>query len=137
VVASPRPGRGGRDAPAARRSRDHPPAGCRRREGDGTGPGRLRHYHRLPGHRPQQLRGRVRDASEARPMSRSDVLADAGWAEARTSRPGLVLVEDNTARGEGHIPAATRSWLTRGHWAGVYVVPRIPAVRGANDPTNY
>ena len=39
-------------------------------------------------------------------MSRSDVLADADWAEARTSRPGLVLAEDTTAHGEGHIPAA-------------------------------
>ena len=46
---------------------------------------------------------------EVRPLSRSDVLADADRAEARTGRPGLVLVEvgeDTTAYGEGHIPAA-------------------------------
>ena len=56
LVASPRPGRGGRDGPAAPRRGDHPPAGSGQREGDGTSPARPRHHTRLPGHRPQQLR---------------------------------------------------------------------------------
>ena len=55
VVAPPRPGRSGRDGPAPDRRRDHPPPGRRQRQGGGTGPGRLRPHHRLPGHRPQQL----------------------------------------------------------------------------------
>ena len=41
--------------PAAPRRADHPPAGGGRRQGDGTGPARPRHHHRLPGHRPHQL----------------------------------------------------------------------------------
>jgi GNAT superfamily N-acetyltransferase len=39
-------------------------------------------------------------------MSRSDVLADADRAGARTSRPRLAIVEGTTAYGEGRIPAA-------------------------------
>ena len=54
VVAPPRPGRGGRDGPAAARRHDHPPAGSRQRQGDGAGPARPRPHPRLPGHRPQQ-----------------------------------------------------------------------------------
>jgi 3-(3-hydroxy-phenyl)propionate hydroxylase len=52
VVASPRPGRRGRNDPAAPRRADQPPARRRQRQGDGTGPARPRHHHRLPGHRP-------------------------------------------------------------------------------------
>ena len=55
VVASPRPGRSRRDGATAPRRADHPPAGRRQRQGDGTGPARPRHHHRLPGHRPHQL----------------------------------------------------------------------------------
>jgi len=41
-------------------------------------------------------------------MSRSDVLVDAGWAEAHLDDPGLVLVEvdeDVSAYDKGHIRA--------------------------------
>jgi 3-(3-hydroxy-phenyl)propionate hydroxylase len=55
VVASPRPGRRGRNDPAAPRRADQPPARRGQRQGNGSGPDRPRHHHRLPGHRPHQL----------------------------------------------------------------------------------
>jgi thiosulfate/3-mercaptopyruvate sulfurtransferase len=44
-------------------------------------------------------------------MSRSDVLVDADWAEARIGKPGLVIVEvdeDTSAYDKGHIPTAIK-----------------------------
>src|SRR5712675_2319467 len=44
-------------------------------------------------------------------MSRSDVLVDADWAEARIGDPGVVIVEvdeDTSAYDKGHIPSAIK-----------------------------
>ena len=44
-------------------------------------------------------------------MSRSDVLVDADWVEARIGDPGVVIVEvdeDTSAYDKGHIPSAIK-----------------------------
>jgi thiosulfate/3-mercaptopyruvate sulfurtransferase len=44
-------------------------------------------------------------------MSRSDVLVDADWVEARIGAPGTVIVEvdeDTSAYDKGHIPSAVK-----------------------------
>ncbi|HLI39096.1 MAG TPA: rhodanese-like domain-containing protein, partial [Streptosporangiaceae bacterium] len=44
-------------------------------------------------------------------MSRSEVLVDAGWVEAHSGDPGVVLVEvdeDTSAYDKGHIPGAIK-----------------------------
>ena len=50
-------------------------------------------------------------------MSRSDVLVDADWVEAKIGEPGVVIVEvdeDTSAYDKGHIPSRHQDRLEEG-----------------------
>ncbi len=89
VVAFPRPGRRGRDGPAAPWRADHPSAGSRQRKGDGGGPDRSRHHGGLPSHRPRELSVTAEPGSRttARSGQSSPACGEAYSLKRATGRP--------------------------------------------------